>query len=120
MAIEWQLEENNVFVIRVTGKLGIDEMGDAQSNCETAISKLGHIKILVITKDFTGWEKADGWEDTSFSERNDAFIKKLAIVGDEQWRDMAYVFTLKGLRPVPIEYFAENQEEMARQWLLTD
>lgn len=50
MAVEWQLEENNVFVIRVTGKLGIDEMGDAQSNCETAISKLGHIKFWSLQK----------------------------------------------------------------------
>lgn len=120
MALEWQLEEGNVFVIRVSGQLAKNEVDEAQANCETAISKLGHIKILVITKDFTGWEKAEGWEDTSFSERNDAYIKKLAIVGDEKWRDMAYLFTLKGLRPVPIEYFPEEFEEAARQWLSED
>jgi hypothetical protein len=103
-----------------SGKLGKEEFEKAQANCETAISKLGHIKILIIVKDFAGWEKTEGWEDTSFLERNDPYIKKMAIVGEEKWRDMAYLFTLKGLRPLPIEYFSEDQEDAARQWLLSD
>ena len=120
MAIEWQLEEGNVFVIRISGQMDRDELEEVQINCEAAIKKLGHVKILNILKDFAGWKKGQDWEDTSFSERNDPYIKKMAIVGDEKYRDMAYLFTLKGLRPVPIEYFADGQEDAARQWLLAD
>ncbi len=71
----------------------------------------------MILEKFTGWEKAKGWEDNSFADRNDRYIEKMAIVGDSQWRDLVYAFTLKGLRPVPIEYFEANAEEAARQWL---
>jgi hypothetical protein len=27
------------------------------------------MKILVLTENFNGWEKAEGWEDIDFSER---------------------------------------------------
>jgi hypothetical protein len=53
----------------------------------------------------------------SFPERNDPYIEKIAIVGDPQWQDLVYAFTLKGLRPVPIEYFSTDEEFRARQWL---
>lgn len=117
MPIEWKIEENNLALLQVSGRLGKDEYDQIQSDLEPIIQKLGHIKVLVLLKDFTGWEAAEGWEDTSFADRNDAYIKKFAIVGDDKWRDLVTVFTLKGLRPVPIEYFESNDEEKARQWL---
>ena len=120
MAVECQLEENGVFVVNISGQLDKNEMEEIQKNCEAAISQLGQVKILVFIKDFAGWEKGQDWEDTSFSDRNDQNIKKMAIVGEEQWRDMIDMFTLKGLRPVAIEYFTDDQKEEARQWLLSD
>ena len=120
MPIELKLEENNLALFQVTGQLGKNEYYQIQSDLEPIIQKLGHIRILVILKNFTGWESAEGWEDTSFSDRNDAYIKKFAIVGDEKWRDLTTIFTLKGLRPVPIEYFTADDEDKARQWLNTE
>ena len=78
---------------------------------------LGALSLLILLQNFTGWEDVEGWDDLSFVQRNDPFITKMAIVGDEKWRDMAYMFTLKGLRPVPIEYFASDAQRAARQWL---
>lgn len=115
MPIACQFDKGNLAVLRVSGELGIDEYQKAQADLEAALKRLGSGRGLIILEDFTGWERAEGWEDVSFVERNDPFIKKLAIVGDEKWRDMAYTFTLKGLRPVPIEFFTD--ESAARQWL---
>ncbi len=117
MSIQWQLEEDNLGVFRISGKLGKAELERVQSECETVIKKIGNIRILVVLDHFAGWEKATGWADSSFAERNDQYIDKMAIVGDQQWRDLAYAFTIKGLRPVPIEYFDEKEEARARQWL---
>ena len=39
----------------------------------------------------------------------------MAISGPPEWRDQIEMFTLKGLRPIEIEYF--NSEEEARDWL---
>ena len=116
MAIVWKIENNNLIVFEVSGQLGKKEHQQILSEIESVIKKLGHIRILVLLKDFGGWEAAKGWEENS-TDHIDPYIKKFAIVGDEKWRDLAEVFTLKGLRPVPIEYFSEGQEKDAHKWL---
>ena len=117
MPIRWQVEEDNLVVLRVSGLLGLQEYRHAQGEMEATIKKLGKVSLLILLQNFTGWEDVEGWDDLSFVQRNDPFITKMAIVGDEKWRDMAYMFTLKGLRPVPIEYFASDAQRAARQWL---
>ena len=120
MPVNFSLENGNIGLFKVSGKLGKDELEQAQNECEAVIQKTGNIKILAVLDNFQGWEKAKGWEDLSFAERNDPYIEKMAIVGDKQWEDLAYAFTAKGLRPVPIEFFDEAQEDAARQWLNSD
>ncbi len=117
MAIKFRLDKGSIGLFNVSGILGKAELEQAQNECESAIQKMGHIKILVVLDNFQGWEKAKDWEDLSFSARNDAYIDKLAIVGDQQWKDLVFAFTAKGLRPVLIEYFGEGQEGAARTWL---
>ena len=120
MPIDSRIENDNWIVFTVTGQLGKVEYDAILKDVESKIQEIGEIKLLVLLENFTGWEPAPGWEDTSFSERNDQFIKKYAIVGDAKWRDLVTVFTLKGLRPVPIQYFLPEQLAEARQWLAED
>ncbi len=117
MPARFELENDNLCVIHVSGKLSVEEIQQAQAECEKVIQREGNIRLLVILEGFQGWLKQPGWDDSSFPQRNDPFITRFAIVGDEQWRDMAYVFTLKGLRPIPIEFFETGQLETARTWL---
>ena len=126
MSIEWKLENNNLILIHVSGKLGIEEHRRILSEIESIIQKAGEIKLLILLNDFEGWKNPEDWEKVdeleggSAMDRMDPYITKFAIVGEEQWRDRVSFFTLKGLRPVPIEYFTEDQEEAARQWLDSD
>ncbi len=120
MPIKYEFEYGNLCIFKVSGQLGKVEYQDAQRDAEAAIQKLGSIKVLIVLENFSGWERAEGWEDLSFPERNDPYIEKIAIVGDPQWQDLVYAFTLKGLRPVPIEYFKTGEESRARQWLFTN
>ena len=120
MPVKFSAESGNLGVFRVSGKLGLDELEQAQGECEAMIRNVGKIKILAVLDNFQGWEKARGWEDLSFADRNDPYIDKFAIVGNEKWKDLAYAFTAKGLRPVPIEFFADGEETAARQWLTSD
>ena len=117
MPITWELETDKLGVLRVSGKLSIADLKQAQNECESAIQKWGRVKILALLENFDGWERQEGWEDMSFAERNDAYIDKFAIVGDDQWRDLVYAFTGKGFRPVAIEYFTADEEAAARRWL---
>ena len=120
MPIEWKVEDDNVVEYQVSGQLGIQEYREFQAALEALIHEVGNIKMLALLKDFQGWEPGDGWEDTSFTDRNDPHIDKFAIVGDAKWHDLVTVFILKDLRPVPIEYFTPDQEVLARSWLASD
>ena len=117
MPIEFKIESGDLAVLRISGKLKKGELDRAQSECEEMIKKIGRVKILVLARNFAGWEQSEGWGDTSFADRNDPYIEKIAIVGVAKLRDLVYAFTGKGLRPVPIQYFEPDQEGAARQWL---
>ena len=117
MPIEFEIESYGLAVLRISGKLKKGELDRAQSECEEMIKKVGHVKILILATNFAGWERTEGWGDTSFADRNDPYIERIAIVGVAKWRDLVYAFTGRGLRPVPIQYFEPDQESVARQWL---
>jgi hypothetical protein len=77
----------------------------------------GKIKILVLLEDFLGWERGADWEDVNFQGEHDRDIEKIAIIGDEKWRNLVLAFTGKPFRPVEIEYFTPSQLEQARAWI---
>lgn len=80
MSIGWKISDDNLVTFTVSGQLGKAEYEKIQEEMESVIQKVGQIKVLVLLKDFNGWEKAEGWEDTSFVERNDPYIKKLRLL----------------------------------------
>ena len=86
-----------------------NEFNGAQCKIKEVIKKTGHVQILILTENFEGWERSEGWGDWSFAERNDSYIDKIAVVGDEKWRDSVFSFTGKGFRSVAIEYFDAGQ-----------
>ncbi len=109
--------EANLAVIRISGRLGRAEFDQALGKCEALIKVKRKIKILTVLEGFYGLENADGWEDMSFANKNDQHILKMAVVSDSDWHDTAYLFTAKDLRPMPIEFFEEGEEQVAREWL---
>ncbi len=115
MPIEWKCERPDLMVYTVSGKLGLAEMAQAEQESEALISKTMNWKVLVVLIDFEGWAQEEGWADTIIIEELDDNTDRMAISGPPQWRDQIEMFTLKGLRPIEIEYF--NSEEEARDWL---
>jgi hypothetical protein len=107
----------DILTIKVTGRLEQAELAEAQRLATDAIRKHGPVRILVLTGDFRGWAKGGDWGDLSFQIVNDRFIQKMAVVGDEDWKDLALMFTGQGLRSFPIEHFLPADEAKARAWL---
>jgi hypothetical protein len=106
-----------VLSFKVTGTLTRAELGWLQNKAIAGIKDWGKVRALVILEDFDGWKRGSGWDDMSFANEHDHDIEKMAIVGPEQWRDLACVFAGKGLRSVAVEYFLPSQLEQARRWL---
>jgi predicted ATP-grasp superfamily ATP-dependent carboligase len=51
---------------------------------------------------------------------HDQEIAKIAVVGEEQWRDLVCAFLAKGFRRAGIEYFLPADLAKARTWLESD
>jgi hypothetical protein len=47
----------------------------------------------------------------------DQNIAKIAVVGEEKWRDMTLAFLAKGFRQAAVEYFLPSELAKARDWL---
>jgi hypothetical protein len=82
-----------------------------------AIAREGKIRALAILEGFEGWERHEEWGDVSFMMEQGQHIQKMAIVGDEKWRDDALAFTAKGFRPTAIEFFGTSRLNEARTWV---
>ncbi len=105
MSVEMINVSDGVLTFRFSGKLKLSELQAMQKTAGDAIDKNGKVRVLCMTDDFLGWEKSGGWGDVSFQAQYDPFIEKIAIVGDRKWEELTLLFTSKGIRRVPIEYF---------------
>jgi hypothetical protein len=106
-----------ILTVKVTGRLTQDEMLAAQKTAAEILRKHGESRLLFIAENFQGWEKGDDWGDLSGQFELDLYARRIAIVGEQRWKDLALLFTGKGVRPVDIEYFFPPDLDKARAWL---
>jgi len=109
---------NGIVTNRISGLLTYAELSAVQQEVLAIIGREGGIRLLILAEDFQGWDKAGDWEDVSFQSQSDPYINKMALVGDKKWKDLALMFTGKGFREFPIEYFEPHEVEKARAWLM--
>jgi hypothetical protein len=116
MSAEIANVSGHVLTLKVSGTLTQPELASMHSAAAGIVAGGGKWRVLVLTENFHGWERGGTWDDFSFSE-NDGRIERMAIVGERKWEEMVLLFTAKGLRKFPIEYFEPAQLSAARQWL---
>ena len=102
---------------KISGELGKDEVSQMQAAALNAIQRCGKISALFILDDFRGWKREGDWGDITFLTTHDKDIAKIAVVGDEEWRDLVYAFLAKGFRQAQVEYFLPGDLTKARAWL---
>jgi len=106
-----------IISVKISGEVSRVEVGQIQAAALKAIQRCGKISALLILDDFRGWKREGNWGDISFMTQHDKEIAKIAVVGDEQWRDLIYAFLAKGFRSAAIEYFPRADLTKARVWL---
>ena len=117
MAIEVLDSTGNILRVKIMGEFKKTESDYLQSIAESIIKQRGKIKILIILEDFQGWERGADWGDITFAIEHDDDIEKMAIVGDEEWKDLVFAFLAQPLRKAQIEYFDSTRIEEATAWL---
>ena len=105
---------------KVSGELGTSEVSQMQAAALDAMRRCGRISALFILENFKGWKRDENWGDISFMTAQDENIAKIAVVGEEEWRDLIFAFLAKGFRQAAIEYFLPADLPKARAWLGAD
>lgn len=118
MTIDIVSADAGLITCRVSARLTENELRRLQAAAVEEIRRHGSLRILVIASDFQGWEEGGLWNDFSFQEHHDRDIRRMAIVGDEKWRDEALLFTSEGMRSFPIEYFPTERLAEAKAWVM--
>ena len=102
---------------KISGELDKSEVTQIQTAALQAISRCGKISALLILENFSGWKRGADWGDISFMSEHDQDISRIAVVGDDKWRDSIYAFLAKGFRQAEVEFFLPGDLEKARVWL---
>jgi hypothetical protein len=110
-------EEGNLLVGELRGVLTKTEFDAWSRRAADTIRRYGKIRILILLEDFAGWERGADWGDVSFAFDHDEEVERMAIVGDERWKEEAFAFTAAPLRTTQIEFFPRSQLDAARAWL---
>ena len=105
---------------KITGELSVSDVSRMQAAALGAIKRVGKIKGLAILENFRGWRREGEWGDITFLTEHDKDIAKIAVVGDEKWKDLVYAFLAKGFRQAAVEYFLPADLAKARAWLEAD
>ena len=108
---------NGTVTIEVIGKLTPSELAAVHRQTAVPLTTWNGGNLLILAEAFEGWADDADWESLEFQTRNDPLVRKMAIVADTRWEQLALMFTAKGLRPFPIEYFPSGAESEARSWL---
>jgi hypothetical protein len=103
--------------LKIVGTLRKADCEGMTRAARDVIAREGTIRALIITEGFRGWERGADWGDVTFSLEEGQRIEKMAIVGEEKWRDETLAFTGQGFRPTAIEFFPTARLADARRWL---
>ncbi|WP_367870947.1 STAS/SEC14 domain-containing protein [Luteolibacter sp. Populi] len=107
---------NGVITVEITGKLNPDELAANQKEVLAQLREWGSGSILCICENFEGWTGGD-WSDLSFQLEADPLIRKMAVIGEREWEELAMAFAASGVRPFPIAFFDSDHLVEARVWL---
>ena len=113
-----QHESGNLYRVHVSGVLSKIELESVQGAAAREIKRLGTITLLFILERFQGWERGADWGDVTFFTLHDENIEKIAVVGDEKWRDHALAFAGAGMRKAAVRFYPSSESAQARAWLV--
>jgi len=110
-------ETDHIYRLEMSGLLGRLEFAQCEADLAKELDRVGSARLLCVLKNFDGWEKDPGWNNIGFYVKHGDAIKRIAIVGDERWRDLTMMFASADLRAAPVEFFPEADIARARTWL---
>ena len=117
MSVQLHHEHDNVFRVEISGTLRVRDLQACEEQVLSVMHEQGLVRLLFVLREFDGWDVQDNWRDLEFYVRHGDAIERIAIVGDQRWRDLALMFAAADMRKAPVEYFDKTAVTEARLWL---
>ncbi len=117
MAYEIMRMDEDDISLRISGVMKLLEQQSLQNVGAELIAQGKKLRMLVTLEGFEGWEKGVDWGDVGFLMTYGDDIARIAVVGEERWKDQIYAFLGKGLRTTEIEFFPPSLAKEAEEWL---
>lgn len=109
---------DQIIRIRISGVMSVADQRAIQAHLAARINAGQALKTLVVLEGFEGWEKNEAWADLGFMIKHGNRIARMAVVGEERWRDDAMLFAGKGFRDTRVEFFPSVSMQEAEAWLV--
>lgn len=114
-----EIADGKIIEVELTGKLSKEAYEQFVPLTEQRIQQYGKVRMLVVLKDFHGWDAGALWEDTKFDVKHFNDIERLALVGESKWEKGMATFC-RPFTTAKIEYFDLAQLDDARRWIQED
>ena len=117
MAHEIIDSDDGFICVRFSGLMRFADQLALQAAAREWLDQGKPVRVLACAENFGGWEKTDDWSDIGFMLEHGDGIVRMAIVGDERWREDIFLFLGKGLRRTEIEFFTTDRRAEAERWV---
>lgn len=105
---------------KISGQLTVLDLLALQVMGQEDLQQPNRLRTLIQLENFEGWSHEPGWENTSFMADQDDKTSRIAIVGDEKWKDEIFMFIGYPMRTIDIAFFPATQLNEAQAWLARD
>ncbi len=105
-----------VLEVHVSGKLDRQDYAKFVPDAERLIKQFGKIRVLMVMRDFHGWDTGALWEDIKWDAKHFNDVERVAIVGEKKWQQWLAVFC-KLFTRATVRYFDQEKLDEARAWV---
>ena len=116
-SITWEQDDSGVHVVRIRGLITDDTFKRLGDQGAQQLGMAKGAKGLIVLEGFEGWGKGREAGNLNLMLRYDAQIEKLAVVGDQKWKEDFLMFLGAGYRHAQVRFFATEELQKARDWL---
>jgi hypothetical protein len=116
MAILTQPRGGNLVEIEMSGKLHREDYEHFMIEFDRLVKTLGKLRVLIVMKNFEGWDISAAWEDMKFGAKHYSSMERIAIVGDKMW-EMIMAKFWSPFTKAKVHYFDKDHVTQAQQWL---
>ena len=106
MPIQIEYEDDDIYILRISGILKHSEFSAEQNALARRIDSGSKPRLLFILENFDGWERDANWNDLDFTISQGGKISKIALVAEPRWETLALAFAVAGIRRAPVKFSA--------------